>query len=213
MNWQNTLGTLYCILHLGTSSLFNVRHLTPDMVKSVLSRTAKNRIEQVCTAPGVRQLAQFSGLHGGYGFYSPSVGSSYHSVFSLYHADTETNKKMTHPGLRYLSSKIRYRSLLDISGGWVSQDEPVDTVTVRPLAKDLAACICRQVAIRHSGWQVSCTYMVRIVSPRQHIILFETQTLHHAYHEAPIYKKSPWSTAFTKRHRPVACRRDDESVA
>lgn len=68
-----------------------------------------------------RHYATWSGIHGGYGFYSPSVGSNYHLQF---HRSTDQGDRYYNsPGLYTESGRIRYQSFLDIGSTFLERGE------------------------------------------------------------------------------------------
>lgn len=132
----------YMIIHLGVSLLYNVRYLLPSVDRTLAQSEMYQRLDRWCKSDWLYLPAQLSGLYGGYGFFGPSVGASYHSFFSVSTTDTELDPEVQrYPGLQSQASKIRYLTMLGLQDGWLrSENEAV----LSDFAQQVGTSICRR---------------------------------------------------------------------
>lgn len=132
----------YVIIHLGISLLYNVRYLLPSIDRTLTQSEAYQLLDRWCKSDWVYLPAQLSGLYGGYGFYGPSVGASYHSFFCASSNDAEADPDVQrYPGLQSQASKIRYLTMLGLPNGWLRSE---NEVVVSDFAQQVGTSICRR---------------------------------------------------------------------
>lgn len=224
MRCTYTVGLLYCLLHLGISILNNVGHFVSATDTVTKQMTLPAWLDNIRQQSWFRCYAQFAGLHGGYGFYSPSVSSSYHSVFTFSDATDNPVRELSDPGFRSLASKIRYRSLLEIQEGWIKDVLDVEK-KINLFAEALGLSICHRVAMHYPGTHIQCRYFVRIVPalkahkvntekhPLQHILLYDTSINRNHETNKPQSNSNPRPSAASQRDRRFVIRRDAEAMA
>ncbi|MBE8720864.1 hypothetical protein [Sphingobacterium pedocola] len=222
MRWPYTIGTLYFIWHLSTSILHNILLLGTGAKPDESPMLYHDVLMQYRNLPPVRYFAQLAGLHGSYCFYGPEVGSSYHSLFVLEDSASDQKTLLSDPGLRSHASRIRYRSLLEVAGGWLLKVAPHEDSQVRPLAKALGVSICQHMAARHPGLHITCSYLAMGIPPvgsgdanvkPTHVLLFKTKTIYYEAHEESHDDASSRPTIPTHWHRPVTRRGNDADMA
>lgn len=161
MRCTYTVGLLYFLLHLGISILNNVGHFVSDTETATKQKTWPAWLDNIRQQSWFRCYAQFAGLHGGYGFYSPSVSSSYHSVFTFSDVTDNKIRELADPGFSSQASKIRYRSLLEIQGGWII-DLPEVEKKITLFAEALGLSICHRLLVHYPETKIQCRYYVRV---------------------------------------------------
>jgi hypothetical protein len=224
MRCTYTVGLLYFLLHLSISILNNVAHFVSTADTVTKQTTLPAWLDNIRQQSWFRCYAQFAGLHGGYGFYSPSVSSSYHSVFTFSDAMDNKIHELADPGFSSLASKIRYRSLLEIQDGWIKDVLAVEK-KINLFAEALGLSICHRVAMHYPGTKIQCRYFVRTVPalkahhtnqekhPIQHILLYDTSIKPCYETNEPSSHSSPRPSSAPERDRRVAIRRDAEAMA
>lgn len=156
MNWCYRLCIMFCTLHILISVVYNLAHLGDQETEASTSKKAlldrlHVRLHSLALLP---HYAQWTGIHGGYSFYSPSVGSSYYSHYNI---DTEGEHKhhQTHPLLRSRSAKVRYRSFMDIQQVWINARDSstkADTLFAHAINRSLTQRLARHypaTTVRH----------------------------------------------------------------
>ncbi len=142
MRGQHLFVLTLVFLHLGISILHNVQQLHSTAPQTADSRPATGLV-WLQQLPLLSHYAQFTGIHGGYGFFGPSVGSTFHTRIQLSFSGAEEILTLPDPGLRSRAGKLRYSSFLDLNEVFIDQD------TVRPTSDlNLAKAIMRSLAKR-----------------------------------------------------------------
>lgn len=135
-------------LHFGLIALFNMAHISSgtcqDLLVHILTKVQRSTICGV--------YSNWTGLLGGYGFYSPSVGNTYHIQFGCY--QRYTTRYYNNPGLTSASAQMRFQAYLDIGGSLLDQQNS-QSAALRDRAKASV-----QVACRHMAKQQPCDSLV-----------------------------------------------------
>lgn len=111
------MGLLLCIAHFSLLAGFNMAHISSGRTKALFME-GLNLIRH-CTICGA--YSNWTGLWGGYAFYSPSVGNTYQIQFCRYHDGSK--KYYNSPGLRSRTAQLRFQSYLDIGSALVDNNE------------------------------------------------------------------------------------------
>lgn len=110
-------GLLICVVHFNLLTIFNMAHVSNGTMKLFFMR-GLHCIKQnpLCLA-----YSHWAGLFGGYGFYSPSVGNSYHIQFCRHEGTSK--KYYNSPGLQSASAQMRFQGYLDMSSILLDEKE------------------------------------------------------------------------------------------
>jgi len=149
------LATLMGMLHIGIILIHNLCHLSA--AGSSLELVHHKTLRSLCDMHILRYYAQITGTHGGYGFYSPEVGSSYHSQFTVQDYQSGVVHTLSDPGLATTASKIRYSSLLDVPHGWL---DSMINKQPKQLAEALAITLTKATASRYPKAAVQSRFTV-----------------------------------------------------
>lgn len=115
------IGLLLCIAHFSMLTLFNMAHVSSGRTKALFME-GLNLIRHctICSA-----YTTWTGLFGGYGFYSPSVGNTYQIQFCRYQEGSK--KYYNSPGLISPTAQLRFQSYLDIASALLDGNESYQT--------------------------------------------------------------------------------------
>lgn len=158
--WGYWLGAVYTALHFSTVLMQHIGHLSREESTRTELKRIPGSLEALWQSVLMRYYAQSAGLHGGYGFYSPHVGSSYHSLFILRSAHGEDT--CATPQLTRSATQIRYRSLLEPIDGVIDEQG-----TLKKLPKALLLSLCRHQSKAHPRQHVGCHYLALSVPTLQ----------------------------------------------
>lgn len=143
-------------IHLGISALHNMAQLCAGSDHTAMP-SILTRCQQL---PFLSHYAQFTGIHGAYGFFGPSVGSTFHTRIE-YSVDTSDEiVKLDDPGLRSTAAKLRYSSFLDLYQVYVDADTAVASLEL-DLANAVQQSLCRTVAARYGASRVRVSVLAK----------------------------------------------------
>lgn len=127
-----TLRLLYglCAIHFSIVATTNLGHMYKHVPNSQELAHLHIMFEKLAKAPYMQYYATWSGIHGGYGFYSPSVGNSYQIQFHC--QSNKIDNFYNSPGIKSEPGRIRYQSFLDMSAVFLEkgQEEAKESVRV-----------------------------------------------------------------------------------
>lgn len=115
--------------------------------------------------PILRPYILMSGLNGGYGFYSPSVGNTYqiqHHVHSDYHSWYSSNAQ-----LKTSAGRIRYQSYLDIGSSFLSEKK--ENCHSRKLAEKATECVNKYLATRYPKDTTTSNLVTKLIPTLQQL--------------------------------------------
>lgn len=111
------IGLLICMAHFSMLFIFNMAHLAKGNIKPLFMRGL--HVIRQCTT--CNTYTNWTGLLGGYGFYSPAVGNTYQIQFCRH---TQGSKKYYNsPGLKSQTAQMRFQSYLDVSSALLDPDD------------------------------------------------------------------------------------------
>lgn len=129
------LGVIIIVIHFGILLLFNMAHVA----KGELQQFFMLGLNQVRYCSLLNSYTIWTGLLGGYGFYSPSVGNTYQIQFCSY--EKESKKYYNSPALKRQAAKMRFQSYLDIASAFVNtENNKYDKEKQQAKASIAAAC-------------------------------------------------------------------------
>jgi hypothetical protein len=100
---------LLATAHFSILIVFNMAHIAKGDLQELCMEGL--RLVQHCS--GCSAYTAGTGLLGGYGFYSPSVGNTYQIQFCRY--ERQSKRYYNSPGLKSQAAQMRFQSYLDIS--------------------------------------------------------------------------------------------------
>ena len=124
-----------CAIHFSIVAYTNFGHLYQHLPKSKELAYLYLMLQKLPDAHFLGLYASYTGIHGGYTFYSPSVGNSYQIHFRC--QSNNVNNYYNSPGIRTETGRIRYQSFLDMSAIFLEKDQEEAKESVR-LAVQLA---------------------------------------------------------------------------
>ncbi|WP_196939941.1 hypothetical protein [Sphingobacterium pedocola] len=159
MRGQHLFVLTLVFLHLAISVLNNVQQLYAATSQTADSQDT-NGLARLMQLPLLSHYAQFTGIHGGYGFFGPSVGSTFHTRIQLSFSDSEEIHTLSDPGLRSRAGKLRYSSFLDINEVFIDSDRRKSTSELN-LAKTIKRSLCKRSAERYGASTVHVSILAK----------------------------------------------------
>ena len=165
-----------CIIHFGTIAAYNLSSYPVLHFPSFLY----NKL--------IRSYAVISGIHVGYGFYSPTVGNVYQIQ---HHIQSDTNNSYRfHSPMQSAAAHMRYQSYLEVGAAWLSEKK--ENEATRELAYAVVIAANKQVAAQFPDAVITSTLMTRIIPTitklqQQHILEPSYLSLF-SYVEEPTHK-------------------------
>lgn len=144
---------LGAVIHFGTIVAFHAPKLSSCFGQEI-------RFHRI-----LRPYTLMSGLNGGYGFYSPSVGNTYqmqHHVQSGYHSLYSSNAQ-----LKTSTGRIRYQSYLDIGSAFLSEKE--ENCRSRKLAEKATEYVNKYIATRYPKDTTTSNLVTKLVPTLQQL--------------------------------------------
>lgn len=168
--WHFAILLLYNATDLGIMPLTTTSHL--------------------CSLPVVRPYAQWSGIAGGYGFYSREVGSSCYSTLIVRDPGKGIPHIMADPELHTATGRLRYGSLLDVYDRWV--DPKTSQAGVDKMARLIAHRVGQYLSQQYPTATVHSRLTVIHIPQLGHIRTNnQLLTKHHLLYETVIQPPSP----------------------
>nr|WP_315402022.1 hypothetical protein [uncultured Sphingobacterium sp.] len=130
LQWTRILVFVSSIIHFSIVASTNLRHMHQHVPEAQGLAQLHVMFDKLEKAVHMQHYAAWSGIHGGYGFYSPSVGNSYQIQF---HCQFQKVNTYYHsPGIKSEPGRIRYQSFLDIGAVFLEkgQEEAKESVRV-----------------------------------------------------------------------------------
>lgn len=131
--WTRRLLYGLCAIHFSIVIDTNFGHLYKHLPKSERFAHLHPLFGKLINTDFLGLYASYTGIHGGYTFYSPSVGNSYQIHFHC--QSNKVNSYYNSPGIRTEAGRIRYQSFLDMSTIFLEKDQEEAKESVRLAVK------------------------------------------------------------------------------
>lgn len=154
--WIRRLLYGLCAIHFSIVIDTNFGHLYKHLPKSKGSAYPHVLFGKLINETFLGLYASYTGIHGGYTFYSPSVGNSYQIHFRC--QSNKVNSYYNSPGIRTETGRIRYQSFLDMSTIFLEKGKEEAKESVR-LAVKLAT---EELTRQHPSDSIVSTLITRI---------------------------------------------------
>ncbi|AIM38999.1 hypothetical protein KO02_21605 [Sphingobacterium sp. ML3W] len=144
---------LGAVVHFATIAAFHIPLLSTSIHPEILYHNL------------LRRYTLLSGIHGGYGFYGPSVGNTYqmhHHLQSRLHS-----KYSSHAQLRSASGRIRLQSYLDIGSSFLSENK-ADTAS-KQLAHKAVVQLTQRIKAQYPCDTISSTLVTKLIPTIQQL--------------------------------------------